>query len=331
MGLEELPAIFTEFRKAVEKQATVRPLVASPIQLPKPPVPAGNLPSLEELGYTLPKIDPRQAMAFKGGERAGLARVQQYYWEEDRLRTYKDTRNGLLGQGYSSKFSPWLALGCLSPRYLVQQVVRYEEERVQNQSTYWMLFELLWRDYFRWVTRKFGAALFFPRGIKDQPLKIGTKPDMERFEQWRTGQTGVPFVDANMRELLHTGFMSNRGRQNVASFLVKDLGIDWRWGAQWFEAQLIDYDVASNWANWNYVAGVGNDPREHRYFHVIKQAQRYDPEGAYVRHWLPELAGLSAADIHTPYACNQEILTAAGVALGKHYPFPVVTPPAGGT
>ena len=79
------------------------------------------------------------------------------------------------------------------------------------------------------------------------------------------------------------------------------------------------------------MAGVGNDPREHRYFHVIKQAQRYDPEGAYVRHWLPELAGLSAADIHTPYACNQEILTAAGVALGKHYPFPVVTPPAGGT
>jgi deoxyribodipyrimidine photo-lyase len=110
-----------------------------------------------------------------------------------------------------------------------------------------------------------------------------------------------------MIELRETGFMSNRGRQNVASFLVRDLGLDWRLGAEWFESLLIDYDPCSNYGNWTYVAGVGNDPREDRYFNVVKQAQDYDPKGEYIRHWIPDLAGVRTADIHQPGAGGKYI------------------------
>ncbi len=114
------------------------------------------------------------------------------------------------------------------------------------------------------------------------------KHDKAKFEAWINGKTGVPFIDANMKELQLTGFMSNRGRQNVASFLTKDLGIDWTWGATYFESQLIDYDVCNNWGNWNYVAGVGNDPREDHYFNIETQVEKYDKNGDYVKLWLSE-------------------------------------------
>lgn len=144
------------------------------------------------------------------------------------------------------------------------------------------------------------------------------------FWRWAEGQTGIPFVDANMRELNQTGFMSNRGRQNVASFLVNDLGIDWRWGASYFESMLIDYDACSNWGNWMYVAGVGNDPRENRYFNILKQAQNYDKKGEYIRHWIPELSGIMGFDIHQPHTLSPSELKKAGVSLGGNYPHPLV-------
>ncbi|MCS7074883.1 MAG: cryptochrome DASH, partial [Bacteroidia bacterium] len=108
----------------------------------------------------------------------------------------------------------------------------------------------------------------------------------EVFERWKNAQTGEPWIDANMEELRKTGFLSNRGRQNVASYLVNDLRQPWQWGAEYFEAMLIDYDVCSNWGNWNYIAGVGNDPREDRYFNPKTQAQRYDPDGTFIKLWL---------------------------------------------
>jgi len=120
------------------------------------------------------------------------------------------------------------------------------------------------------------------------------------FDLWAIGKTGVPFVDANMRELTATGWMSNRGRQNVASFLVRDLKVNWQMGAEYFESQLIDYDTCSNWGNWNYVAGVGSDPREDRYFNILTQAKNYDPLGDYVRLWCPELAKVPVDKIHRP-------------------------------
>jgi deoxyribodipyrimidine photo-lyase len=106
------------------------------------------------------------------------------------------------------------------------------------------------------------------------------------------GETGVPFIDACMRELKFTGYLSNRGRQNVASFFTKDLGLEWWWGAMYFESQLIDYEVCSNWGNWNYLAGIGTDPREDRYFNPVSQAKKYDSQAEFIKFWVPELAGV---------------------------------------
>ncbi len=222
-------------------------------------------------------------MTFTGGRNAGLQRLKHYLWDSRSLSTYKETRNGLLGADYSSKFSPWLASGALSAREIHREVKRYETVHGANESTYWLVFELLWRDFFQFTAAKHGADLFKRGGIARKPFQ--GNHDVRRFQAWCEGRTGQPFIDANMRELAATGWMSNRGRQNVASYLVHDMGIDWRMGAYWFERMLIDYDPCSNWGNWQYVAGVGNDPREGRRFDPVRQAGMYDPEGTYVEHW----------------------------------------------
>nr|CAB3471077.1 unnamed protein product [Digitaria exilis] len=242
-------------------------------------------------GTVFSSLQSEKGMHFTGGENAALGRVHEYFWKKDQLRVYKETRNGMLGPDYSTKFSPWLASGSLSPRYVCEEVKRYEKQRVANDSTYWVLFELIWRDYFRFLSAKYGNSIFHLGG----PRKVVSKwsQDQALFESWRDGRTGYPLIDANMRELSSTGFMSNRGRQIVCSFLVRDMGIDWRMGAEWFETSLLDYDPASNYGNWTYGAGVGNDPREDRYSSIPKQAKTYDPEGEYVAYWLPELRSLA--------------------------------------
>jgi deoxyribodipyrimidine photo-lyase len=323
-NLPNIPELFTKFRKDVERDARIKVPVTAPGSLPPLPVELdlGIIPSLEDLGLALPEVDARGVLAFHGGETAGIDRLNQYFWQEDKLRVYKETRNGMLGVNYSSKFSPWLALGCLSPRYIYQQIDKYEQERVENDSTYWLTFELLWRDYFRFICAKHGNRIFQQSGL--QGVEMSWKEDWERFNLWREGKTGFPLVDANMRELAATGFMSNRGRQNVGSFLTKNLGIDWRMGAEWFESLLIDYDVCSNWGNWNYTAGVGNDARGFRFFNISKQSQDYDREGKYVKHWLPELTLVPAAKVHEPWkllAVEQERF---GINIGVDYPQPVV-------
>ena len=319
----QLPDVFTAFRKRVERESSIRRPLEAPRELPPlEDVQAGPIPTLAELGIEEVEADPRAALRFVGGESAGLARVEDYVWKRDLLRRYKHTRNGMLGGDYSSKLSPWLAAGCLSPRRVHQEVSRYEVERVRNDSTYWLVFELLWRDYFRFVAREHGRRLFLRSGLRG--LELPWRRDPELFERFRDGMTGYPLVDANLRELRATGFMSNRGRQNVASFFTKNLGLDWRLGAEWFEYLLIDYDVCSNWGNWAYAAGVGNDARGFRYFNLAKQARDYDPEGRYVKHWLPELARVPAGKVHEPWRLGEDALRRAGVRLGVDYPLPVV-------
>ncbi|MGY4614667.1 DASH family cryptochrome [Thermostichus sp. OS-CIW-38] len=321
--LSQLPELFTRFRKQVEESTPIR----DPLPIPAiPPLPSGldpgPLPTLASLGLSPPAGDPRARFTYTGGSTAAHARLQTYFWDRDRLRLYKETRNGMLDPDDSSRLSAWLALGCISPRTVYAEVKRYEQERVRNESTYWLVFELLWRDYFRFILAKHGAKLFRPSGI--QGIPIPWQQDWPRFQAWCRGETGYPLVDANMRELAATGFMSNRGRQNVASFLTKNLGIDWRMGAEWFESLLIDYDVASNYGNWNYTAGVGNDARGFRYFHIPKQSREYDPKGDYLRHWLPELAGIPGDKIHEPYRLTAAEQKQFGVRLGVDYPRPLV-------
>jgi len=327
--VQQLPEIFTQFRKAVEADSSISPTFSTPQQLPALPKDAlqkdiepGDLPSLSELGLAAPLIDPKGVLAFKGGETEAFKRLHHYFWEADRLQVYKETRNGMLGTDDSSKFSAWLANGSLSPRKVYEEVKKYERDRHKNNSTYWMIFELIWRDYFRFVCAKYGRKVFRKGGIRGLPIKW--QQDWPRFDRWREGETGYPLVDANMKEIAATGFMSNRGRQNVASFLTKNLGIDWRMGAEWFESLLIDYDVCSNWGNWNYTAGVGNDARGFRYFNIPKQSKDYDPAGDYIKHWLPALSQLPPAKVHSPWQLQPVEQKRFNLRLGVDYPNPIV-------
>lgn len=286
-----LPDTFSQYRSLVEGAAAIRAPLEPPQGLPRPEIAPGALPSLAQLGLADPPSDARETYRFRGGESAALQRVREWVWEADRLRTYKSTRNGLLRVDDSSRLSPYLALGCLSARVVHANVRRYEQARVRNADTEWLIFELRWRDYFRLVAQKWGARLFAPGGLHNVPYPWRGLDDVgarEDFAAWITGRTGFPLVDAAMRELAATGYTSNRARQNVASFLTRVLGLDWRLGAAWFESQLVDYDVASNWGNWAYVAGVGNDARGFRFFNVLKQARQYDPNDDYTRHWITE-------------------------------------------
>ena len=322
--VNQTPEVFTQFRKECEKFSLVRKLIDRPDHINFPAINCdfGQIPELSTLGFQEPVASAKGVMQFTGGEDEGIKRLQTYFWDHDGLKTYKETRNGMLGPDYSSKFSAWLALGCISPRYIYEEVERYESERKKNDSTYWMVFELIWRDYFKFICKKHGSKVFMLQGIKNNV--DNWRKDENLFWKWADGETGIPFVDANMRELNATGFMSNRGRQNVASFLVNDLEIDWRWGAMYFESQLIDYDVCSNWGNWMYVAGVGNDPRENRYFNILKQANNYDKKGDFVRNWIPELAKIQGYDIHQPSNLTKNELKSFSVHLGANYPHPIL-------
>ena len=259
--LSDMPDVFTPFRNKVEKKSKIRNPLSSPTKLDFPANDTAEYrsitemiafsPTLHDLGYTVEemseelKADARGVMQFRGGETAALQRVKEYIWDKDLLKDYFDTRNGMIGADYSTKLSPWLAHGCVSPRFVAAECKRYEETRVANKSTYWVVFELLWRDFCKFFADKHGDTVFFPGGTVGSDK---TWPHYEKnFEAWKNGKTGYPLVDANMREIVATGFMSNRGRQNVASFLALDCNNDWRAGGDWFETHLLDYDVYSNW------------------------------------------------------------------------------------
>ena len=281
---KDIPEVFTSFRKKTEISTKVRTV------FPTPFLKAENLienetqiPTLETLGFENFKTHPKSAFPFKGGTKAALDRVETYFFESQNLSQYKETRNGLIGSDYSSKLSPWLANGSISSRMIYEKVCEYEEEIEKNDSTYWLIFELIWRDFFKYIALKHGDKIFHANGILN--LSYGKKNSSKAFELWTSGKTEEPFVNANMIELAKTGFMSNRGRQNVASFWAKSWQQDWRIAAAYFESLLIDYDVHSNYGNWLYVAGVGNDPRD-RQFNVKRQASMYDPEGEYQDLWL---------------------------------------------
>ena len=281
---KQTPRVFTHFRKAIEKSVKIRPLVA-PDKMPETNLltETPKIPTLEYLGYEVPEKTPDSAFPFEGGETQANLRLESYIFERKAIAVYKKTRNGLLGKNYSSKFSAWLANGSLSPRLIYWNVKKFETNFGSNESTYWMIFELIWRDYFKYISLKHGNSIFKIGGILEKEYDWNSTSDL--INRWINGNTLDDFVNANMIELKKTGWMSNRGRQNVASYFSKTLELDWRIGAAYFESLLIDYDVHSNYGNWMYVSGVGNDPRN-RVFNVKLQAERYDSNGAYRKKWL---------------------------------------------
>ncbi|PNS14878.1 hypothetical protein CAC42_2107 [Sphaceloma murrayae] len=345
----ELSDVFTSFRKTVEplREAPRKTLPAPQQLLPLPStIPPQFDPftiptTLKDLITALhaplsptmqlpdmPTLPPNVSSAhpFIGGSATGHDRIS-HLLTSGSMSAYKDTRNGLLGEDFSTKLSAWLALGCITARQVHFYLLDFEDARTElgkgspgygkgeNKGTAAVRFELLWRDYMRLCTRKFGPRLFRVEGFRDDksagwkyvsgPVRAGEKKKggggggggggetEDKVLRFLQGRTGTGLIDASQREVFLTGYTSNRARQNVASYLAKHLGIDWRIGAEWYEATLVDYDVSSNWGNWQYVAGVGNDPRgEQRVFNPVKQALDYDAKGEYIKAWVPELSGL---------------------------------------
>ena len=279
-----IPNIFSVFRKKLEKTVKVETekkctQLSASNQIENPT----KVPTLKELGFKNFSIPNKTAFPFIGGENEALKRVENYFFETKKVAFYKKTRNGLIGKDYSTKFSPWLANGSLSARTIYWKIREFETKFNANQSTYWVIFELIWRDYFKYISLKYDSKIFSIGGILERNYQWNS--DAKVIEKWIHGETNDDFVNANMLELKETGWMSNRGRQNVASYFAKELQQDWRIGAAYFESMLLDFDVHSNYGNWMYVAGVGNDPRD-RKFNTRLQAERYDPNHQFRKLWL---------------------------------------------
>jgi deoxyribodipyrimidine photo-lyase len=288
--LSQMPLTFSKFRQLVEKNLQVEASVSAPEYWPS---------SFDFVDLKLmPSDTTNPSFAFKNlqddcfsfyqyikpGEMAGQRHLKDYLYKSHSLLTYKETRNGMLNWQDSSKLSLWLNCGALSARTVFNEIKKYEAQYQANESTYWLVFELLWRDYFKYFSKKYGKKIFLLKGVQSETIKVLQK-NRNHFQSWCKGQTNSDFVNANMRELNLTGWMSNRGRQNVASFLIHDLALPWTWGAAYFETQLIDYDPDLNWGNWLYLSGQGSDPRS-RIFNTQRQADLYDPEGLYQKKWL---------------------------------------------
>ncbi len=279
---EKSPFYFTRFKNKVTEQ----PFIPSPLPTVK------NIPAPADLVWpeTLPFFNPgqfiqqRKETLFEGGESKGRKRMNEYITAGGPLH-YSETRNNLEGENFSSKLGPWLANGSLSPRMFFAELMILKEnnpEKAENINP--LIQQLIWRDYFRYLFLRYGKKLFTVKGLrKTEP---GMHNDLETFERWRKGKTGEPLIDSLMHELEETGFMSNRGRMLVSSYLCKDLKVNWQWGAAWFESALTDYDVCSNYGNWAYQSGRGTDSRVNRRFNLKTQAKKFDPKGEYVSKWL---------------------------------------------
>ena len=277
------PKTFTQFRRQVEKKK-------APIPLPPtsaPPV----FPDFINCPWPEPQsiiqasnvsVSPLVEVECIGGEQWAYD-LWMNYLDRQALSHYKKTRNAFSGQFNSSHLSVALAHGLISPRRIWYDTLSYEQSITKNESTYWLRFELLWREFLHWYARSSGVSLFARSGPEGKRFEF--VDDENSFSQWQYGETGFPIVDACQKELLASGWMSNRGRQLVASCLVNELNLDWRLGAAWFESQLADFDVAINWGNWAYIAGVGPDPRGGRHFHLEQQTQRYDSLGEHRKRW----------------------------------------------
>jgi len=285
--LETMPLLFTSFRQKIEKDLEVRNEFFSDeffynksffdLKINNDDI------TLKTLGFDDFESHSYSSFPFSGGETEALKRLSSYFFDTKNLSIYKEVRNGLVGKDYSSKFSAWLANGSLSAVSVYHEIKKYEAEFGSNDSTYWMFFELLWRDFFKYTSRQHQNKIFYQNGILDAEYHF--ESDQKTIDEWKNGETDSDFINANMLEIKNTGWMSNRGRQNVASYFCKILQQDWRIGTAYFEEMLIDYDVHSNYGNWMYLAGVGNDPRS-RTFNAEKQAEQYDADKKFRNLWL---------------------------------------------
>jgi deoxyribodipyrimidine photo-lyase len=263
-----------------------------------------KVPKLSDLGLQQEVEDP-----LPGGEKAGRKRMLE--WVKNGVHEYD--RQDQLAENKTSRLSPYLHFGCISPRELESLVPDGAFRR-----------QLAWRDFYHHVIHHFpgNAKREFQERYRDLRWSYAEKA----FEKWTQGQTGFPLVDAGMRQLLREGWMHNRARLVVGSFLTKDLGIDWRWGERWFMRLLIDGDEANNNGNWQWIASVGVDPQPafRRIYNPARHMERFDPGGEYVRRYVPELRDVPDEYLAEPWEMPQEVQEEAGCVIGRDYPGPMV-------
>ena len=303
--------VFTPFYRNWEAQPR-RDVLGPPRRLADPGsrVAAGSLPRLEDLGLEQECREP-----MPGGEDAARRGLSRFL--SGPLEGYEDGRDVLTGE-HVSRLSPYLHFGCLSPREV-------EHRLGTGQGSIAFRRQLCWRDFYAHVLGHFPANARSEYQVRYRGT-IRWSHARQRFAAWCEGQTGFPAVDAGMRQLRREGWMHNRARLLVGSFLTKDLGIDWRWGERWFMRLLLDGDEASNNGNWQWIASVGVDPQPafRRIFNPARQQERFDPSGEYVRRYLPELAGVPDRYLTEPWRMPGEVQTQAGCRIGTDYPWPIV-------
>lgn len=303
--------IFTPFHRAWERGSRREPLGA-PCKLP--PLPSalrkGRIPSLQALDLQQEVEDPPQ-----GGESHGRERLTRFL--ADDVRGYGQGRDAL-GEETTSRLSPYLHFGCVSPREIEQRLPRGAGAEAFAR-------QLCWRDFHHHV------LLHFPRNARSEFQdryrgKLNWSRGKRHFERWCEGQTGFPLVDAGMRQLRQEGWMHNRARLVVGSFLTKDLGIDWRWGEQHFMRLLVDGDEANNNGNWQWIASVGTDPAPvfRRIYNPARQMETHDPDGRYVRRYVPELSVVPDEHLREPWKMPLELQREVGCVIGEDYPEPIV-------
>jgi deoxyribodipyrimidine photo-lyase len=313
--------VFTPFWNAVRRLEVKKPLEA-----PKRLTVSSKLPKSENLKdwELLPKR-PDWAGGLREMWVPGEVCARELLAEfiDNRMSDYAEARDRPDVEG-TSRLSPYLAFGEISPRqcwFAVKSATGRMTHADRGAEVF--LKELTWREFSAQLLHHWPT---FPKtAFREEFSGFQWRKDADQLTAWQRGLTGYPIVDAGMRELWTTGWMHNRVRMIVASFLIKDLLLPWQDGEAWFWDTLVDADLANNAANWQWVAGSGADAAPYfRIFNPVKQGETFDPEGAYVRRWVPELAKLPDKAIHAPWLASQDILDAAGVAIGGSYPAPIV-------
>jgi deoxyribodipyrimidine photo-lyase len=279
--------VFTPYSKTWKSK--LRPalhLIPAPVQINTPPgIASEPLPAF--------KVSP----LFPAGEQEALLRLEEFLHR--RIHAYAEDRNRLDLDGTSS-LSPYLHLGMLGLRQAVSAAQQAITQKRGAGAETW-LNELIWREFFIQILFHFPYVI--RTAFNPSLANIAWQNDESGFAAWKEGRTGVPIVDAAMRQLKEIGWMHNRARMIAASYLVKDLLIDWRWGEKHFRDELIDGDLAANNGGWQWVAGTGTDAAPYfRIFNPVLQSARFDPNGDYIRKWVPELRGLGTKEIHAPWA-----------------------------
>ncbi|MBL8379700.1 MAG: deoxyribodipyrimidine photo-lyase [Burkholderiales bacterium] len=318
-------SVFTPYKRAWLKRLTARDLAPHAVPdmagllTPPPPSAPTRVPTLEELGF-------RGTNLAALGVTGGAAGAQKLFADfAPRMVRYADARDYPAVKG-PSYLSVHLRFGTVSIRSLARAAWESWQSGVGGNGAATWLSELIWRDFYFQILANNPHVVDRPFRAEYESLRWeeGEQADA-LFDAWANGRTGYPLVDAAMRQILSSGYMHNRLRMVVASFLTKDLGIDWRRGERFFADHLIDFDLAANNGGWQWAASTGCDAQPYfRIFNPVTQSERFDPEGAFIRRYVPELADLPAKAIHAPWLVPPSTLTAAGVRLGEDYPLPVV-------